>query len=162
MEHQTISGWYQDSVGIPYPSVASQPVYSYLPPGNVDASGVITKKSVINTPGGSNWVIPVVPKSDVQGSRVLRNASLSMALVSLQETGTSGSGNFVEAAIEFYWAVRYIPSGSTPTQPGTQLNFAGSTPGLSLFADSQFTLASGMYLGNDRSISIAFPSPVVL
>lgn len=33
---------------------------------------------------------------------------------------------------------------------------------MQLFANNQFTFASGLYLANDRSISIALPDPVYL
>ena len=82
-----------------------------------------------------------------------------MAITALQST-TGGDYN---AGINFYWALRYVPAGQSVNSPTMPTSFAGpGTYAIGLFANSQFTFASGMYMANDRAISISLPNPVSL
>lgn len=160
MEHSSISGGYTDAgVSTNFPDLENDaPRIRYLPPCGIGNDGAITPASVAAAAQG----IQVVPLTDAQGVRVLRNASLSLALVAMQKTGTSPD-TWANANLNFYWALRYIPSNQFTTTPGFPSRFSGGAlPNVPLFGNNQFTFASGLYLANDRSISIALPDPVYL
>ena len=82
-----------------------------------------------------------------------------MAITALQNT-LDGSYN---AGINFYWALRYVPAGQGVNAPSLPGSYSGSSASaIGMFSNAQFTLASGMYMANDRAISIALPNPVSL
>ena len=161
MEHSSISGGYFDA-GVPtvFPNLDTDgPRIRYLPSCGIGTDGSIAPASVSSGVQG----IQVVPVTEAQGVRVLRNANLSLALVAMQKTGTSPE-TWANANLNFYWALRYIPANQSPTYPGFPSNFQTGAiqNNVQLFANNQFTFASGLYLANDRSISIALPDPVYL
>ena len=90
---------------------------------------------------------------------MFRNANISMAITALQ----NATGGAFNAGINFYWALRYVPAGQGVNAPSMPSNFSGpGTSAVGMFANSQFTFASGMYMANDRAISIPLPNPVSL
>ena len=91
---------------------------------------------------------------------MFRNSNISMAITALQNTANDGAYN---AGINFYWALRYVPAGQSINAPSMPSSLSGSsTSAIGVFSNAQFTLASGMYMANDRAISIALPNPVSL
>ena len=115
MEHSSISGGYSDT-GVPlaFPNLdTDSPRIRYLPACGMGTDGSITPCPV----SVGVQAIQVVPATEAQGVRVLRNASLSLALVAMQKTGTSPE-TWVNANLNFYWALRYIPANQLVTTPG--------------------------------------------
>ena len=90
---------------------------------------------------------------------MFRNSNISMAITALQ----NNADDSYNAGINFYWALRYVPAGQSVNPPTMPSSFTGSgSYAVALFANSQFTFASGMYMANDRAISIPLPNPVSL
>ena len=156
MEHSSLSGVYTDTsvtAGFPLPSDTLR--VRHLPACPLSADGSITPKPVSDSPTS----ILVVPPVDVQGVRLFRNSNISMAITALQNTLDSS----YNAGINFYWALRYVPAGQGVNAPSLPGSYSGSSASaIGMFSNAQFTLASGMYMANDRAISIALPNPVSL
>ena len=90
---------------------------------------------------------------------MFRNSNISMAITALQNTADDS----YSAGINFYWALRYVPAGQGVNGPTMPSSFSGSsTSAIGVFSNAQFTLASGMYMANDRAISIALPNQSIV
>jgi len=93
-----------------------------------------------NVPGATQTSVVVVPATTVQGKRTVSHMEIQPDV-------------FGEVGNAFYWAIVYVPSGTTPS---TMSLVAGSS---SLYEPSQFVHAAGIYSGQSE-VPFIWRSPI--